>query len=270
MKKLLFFLLLFPVALFGQEIINLDGSGGGASSSSLAVTTGLSVGGGLHWYSNLNNSDFTVTTIDDGKRAIVTGFAYTIEGKNVIVGSAIVYDSITSGAEIVPVTTVPISGDTITFTDWTSTFAAGDELVLWLGAPPRATDIAQDVTKTSNRNPDYAHYTSIEQIIDETNLDTDSTYAPFYMASYQYFNLHINVSGGVIVTVYVSNNSAAADDDETSDWVDYSNTIFGAANVEDAEGMYFQDTPVMPLKFLVKVVTTDASNAADIFLRRHY
>ena len=266
MKKLLFILaFLAPVLIFCQEVINIDPAGtgsAGAAGGGGALT-------GVGTYSNASG-DFAVESIDGTKSVYVTGASFTIEVKHISNGSGKTWDSLALTLTDIVLTKVSVSGDTITFPNQAANFTATDSVTLFLIAPTKAYDIPQDVTKTSNRNPDYAHYTNIEPIIDETNLDTDSVYAPFYMASYQYFSLHVNVSGGVIVTVYVSNNSAASDTDETSDWVDYSSTIFGAANVEDSEGLYFQDTPIMPLKFLVKVVTTDNSNAADIFLRRHY
>lgn len=266
MKKLLFFLLLLPVALFGQEIINLDGGGGGAASSGGGGGGALT---GVSTYSNASG-DFAVETIDGTKSVYVTGAPYTIIEAHVVAGSGRIWNTSTNAVSDLSIDQVSVSGDTITFGGQSINFIATDSVSLFLIMPTKAYDIPQDADKTSVRNPDYAHYTDIEQIIDETNLDTDSVYAAIYMASYQYFNLHVNVSGGVTVTVYVSNNSAAADDDETSDWVDYSSVILGASSITDTEGMYFQDTPVMPLKFLVKVVTSDGSNAADIFLRRHY
>lgn len=265
MKKLLFFLLLFPVALFGQEIINLDGGGGGASASG----GGGGALTGVATYSNASG-DFAVETIDGTKSVYVTGAPYTIIEAHVVAGSGKVWNTSTNAVSILSIAQVSVSGDTITFGGQSSNFVATDSVSLFLIMPTKAYDIPQDVEKTSVRNPDYAHYTDMEQIIDETNLDTDSAYAVFYMASYQYYFLHVNVSGGVTVTVYGSGNLAASDTDETSDWVDYSSVILGAASITDVEGLYIQDTPAMLLKFLVKVVTSDASNAADIFLRRWY
>ena len=268
MKKLILISLLCGLSLIGfsQEIINLDPAGTGSGGS---ATSGLSIGGGLAWYSNVNDADFSATPIDGGARVVVSGFAYTLDWKNVVIGLAKVQDSVTLIVESIPVSPVSFSGDTITFSGWTSTFTAGDEVVLWLGAPPRATDIAQNALDVIVKNAVYNKYTDIETV-SFTNLDTDSSYAVFYMASYQFFNLHANISGGVTLTVYITNNSAADDEDETSDWVDYSSELLGGASIVDTEGMYFQDTERMPLKIMIKMVTSDATNAGDIFVRRHY
>jgi len=135
-------------------------------------------------------------------------------------------------------------------------------------------DKTYDETSGSNQNtilnPDYAHRTSIEHIVDESNLDDDSVYVALYMDTYQYLSLHYNLSGGTTITVYVSNDDTADDADETSGWVDYSTTLLGAASVTDAEGFVIQDTPLSCLKILVKVVTTDATNAADAWVKCWY
>jgi len=248
-----------------REMIDLTGGSGGSS--------GAAGGGGaltgVASYSNATD-DFGLITNAGTKTVTVTGAPYTVEYKHIAAGSGKVWNASTGGVSDLSTTQATVSAGVITFNGQNANFTSNDSVVLFLIMPTKTYDIAQDVNKTTVYNQDYAHYTDIEQIVDETNLDDDSVYVAIYMASYQYYNLHVNVSGGVIVTVYVTNNSAADDADETSDWVDYSTTLFGAANVEDAEGMYFQDTPIMPLKFLVKVVTTDASNAADIWLRKHY
>jgi hypothetical protein len=90
------------------------------------------------------------------------------------------------------------------------------------------------------------------------------------MDTYRNFSLHYNLSGGATITVYVTNNSAASNTDETSDWVDYSTTILGAATKTDVEEFVIQDTPLPALKVLVKVETSDGSNAADVWLKRLY
>lgn len=252
-----------PVDLQGNVIGAAGGTSAGAAGGGGALT-------GLASYSNIAGH-FSVETIDGTKSVYVTGAPFTIKEEHVLAGSGKVWNSSTGVVSDLDITEVqPISGDTITFSGQLANFTINDSVSLFLIAPPMGYDLSQDVWEFLLRNPNYAHYTDIDPIIDETNLNIDSAYAVIYMESYQYFSLHVNVSGGVIVTMYVSNNSAAADDDETSDWVDYSSTIFGAANVEDAEGFYIQDTTIMPLKFLVKVVTSDATNAADIFLRKYY
>lgn len=135
-------------------------------------------------------------------------------------------------------------------------------------------DKTYDETTGSNQftllNPAWAHRTSIEHIIDETNLDTDSVYYVFYMDTYQYFTLHYNISGGATITVYVTNDATADDEDETSGWVDYSATILGAASKSDEEAFKIQDTPLSCLKILVRVETSDATNALDAWLKRWY
>jgi hypothetical protein len=135
-------------------------------------------------------------------------------------------------------------------------------------------DLTYDATTGANQttilNPDYAHRTTPEEIMDETNLDTDSAYAAVYMDTYNHASIQYSLSGGVTLTVYGANDESASDTDETSGWVDLGSTLLGAASVTDTDGFIFIDTDFIIHKFLVKVETSDATNAANLFLKKGY
>jgi len=70
-------------------------------------------------------------------------------------------------------------------------------------------------------------------------------------------------------------NNADADDSADTDWVDVSSTITGAAskaaNNATLEEIYFIDTNMIPLKYMVKTVTVSGgtdTNAADVYIKK--
>lgn len=251
-----------------QTLINLSGGSGGSS--------GAAGGGGaltgVATYSDVSG-DFNVEAIDGTKMVYVTGAPYTVTTGHVLAGSAKVWNSVTNAVSDVTMTQIAVSGDTITFAGHSSNFTATDSVSLFLIMPTKSYDIPQDVTKSTVRNPDYAHYTDIETVFDETGLGSTNAYKVFYMASYELFSVHFNVSDSGYVRAFVTNNADASDTDYSSDWVDYSSTLFGSDSIggdTGAEGMYFQDTPIMPLKLMFKAWSTDDTCAIDGWLRRYY
>ena len=78
----------------------------------------------------------------------------------------------------------------------------------------------------------------------------------------------------ITVTFWVTLNEDA-DDTADTDWIDISNTLFGAANISanDATttGIYFLDTNIIALKYMVKVVVAaggSPSNSTDIIIKK--
>lgn len=114
------------------------------------------------------------------------------------------------------------------------------------------------------------NYTEVEQILNITNLNNDSSYTVFEMKTFKYFILHIDISGGVIMKIYATNIKTASDTDETIDWIDYSEVLFNSSSITDIKGLYLQDTPIMPLKFMIKIITLDETNISRAYLRRSY
>ena len=78
------------------------------------------------------------------------------------------------------------------------------------------------------------------------------------------------------MTFWATNNEDA-DDSADTDWVDISNTLFGAANISanntTTEGIYFLDTAMIPLRYMVKVVYAyggggAADNSTDVYVKK--
>jgi len=127
-------------------------------------------------------------------------------------------------------------------------------------------DLGQD--KVGVQNPEWAHYTSIEHIIDEANVSAATYRKEFTADGYRNFSFHLNVSGGITTTIWATNDDTT---DETADtgWIDVSSSILGSASLVDSSGIYFVDTDMMPLKWMIKYVASDATNAVDAWIRKY-
>ena len=122
-------------------------------------------------------------------------------------------------------------------------------------------------------------YTSIEQIIDDSNATVDQHYSPEIMMD-GYKNLAIQLGGstggsGVVFKIYgsLATATAPADGDDTpaTSWVDMSTFIFGTGTVTLDGGvcdLYFVDTNIMVHKFIIQYECDNATNHTDIFIRR--
>jgi len=80
---------------------------------------------------------------------------------------------------------------------------------------------------------------------------------------YDYFSLHLEGSGGVTFTLWYTLNDDA-DTSADTDWVDVTNDICGAASIVDAEAVCIQNGKWRG-RYMVKYITSDATNATDIF-----
>jgi len=275
MKKLIIlFLVLTGLVITSQvnaqpkRVIPVDEQGNIIGTSGVATTGGGGALTGVSTYSNVSGN-FEVEAIDYTNTIWIMNAPFTVGAENLAAGSGKVWDTSTGEITDLDMTKIgAISGDTVTLPNQTN-FTPDDSVFLFLIAPTKGFDIGQNASRSTLLNPDYAHYTDIDHIVNFTNLDTDSVYAVFTMESYQYINLHINVSGGVTVRVYVTNNSAAADDNHLSDWLNYGTEILGAGSITDTE-VFEPYGPFQPLKVMINVETSDATNAADVWLRRWY
>lgn len=248
----------------GEEITSLGGGSGGA-------------GGGSIVYVNAAG-DFTATPTDAAQTITITGLPFTLEAKHVMGGSI---KKNTSGAVTdVDITSVSVSAGVITLANMEGTFATGDELYVTLIGPDKWYDRAQDSAKQLVQNPEWAHYIDPEHIIDDSNATIDQHYSPeIFMSGYR--NMAIQLTGtsstaGVTFKIYGTLNTAAAtpadgDAAPSSDWIDMSTDIFGAATVvlNGTSGIYFVDTNTMVYKYIVQYEPDHVTNETDIFLRKY-
>jgi hypothetical protein len=160
----------------GAAALNIEGLVQLADSNGDVIdpSTGASAatGGGSSTYSNAQG-DFVATTTDATTDITITGLSFTLEAKHVANGSI---KKITSAGVVTLVDTgnIAVASGVITLSD-ADNFAAGDIVVVSLTGPDKAYDQAIDAQRTVVLNPNYEHYTSVEQLVNETNLGITGT-----------------------------------------------------------------------------------------------
>lgn len=142
----------------GDEITSFGGSG---------------AGGGDTVYSNASG-DFVATTTDDTKNITITGLPFTLEDIHVA-GGFIKKISSAGVVTDLSLSNVEVAGGVITLDD-IDDFATGDTVLVAIVGPDKAYDVDLDNRLVSVQNPDYAHYTDVEHLIDEEDLSFAGTH----------------------------------------------------------------------------------------------
>lgn len=114
------------------------------------------------------------------------------------------------------------------------------------------------VTTASGADP------TVTGLVESTNLTATTRRVELTNAiRYDYFSLHMEGSGGVTFTVWYTLNEDA-DTTADTDWVDVTNDLCGSASIVDDEAVCVQNAKLRG-RYMVKYVTSDATNAVDIF-----
>lgn len=241
--------------------------------SSGEVITSLGGGGagsGDNVYSDLSD-DFTTLAITGTKTFNVLGISFTPGVANIAASSVkrINAAGVVSDVELSDVGIAATSGGyTVSVTDENDNFIGTDIITAQIPGPDKGYDTDLDADKNLVQNPVYAHYTDPENVVSVVNAVTGTYRVEWEMASYKYMSIQIALTGGVTGTIWATNDSNA-DTDSDLDWVDTSADILGQSSVVDDKGIYFVDTPTMPLKFMFKYICGDATNAVDVHLIKY-
>ncbi len=149
-------------------MLRLGNIGGSAASGG----SGSSVGGGTSVYSTAQG-DFTAVITDSTKNITIAGLNFTLEAKHVVNG---LIKKITNSDVVstVPLTKVSVSGGVITLAD-ADDFVTGDTVEVTLVGPDKGFD-KQGWWLNQILNPNYSHYTTPEQLIDESDLGIDGVH----------------------------------------------------------------------------------------------
>jgi len=132
-----------------------------------------------------------------------------------------------------------------------------------------------DAQKVFVLNPDYEHYTESEHLVDFAAVGAATSRYVIPMEGYRFASIHAKLTAGAgdtnTMTVWASNNPDA-DDSADTDWVDISTDVIGAASLAAAnsteEAIYFIDISTIPMKLMIKIVTTGSANAADVYVKK--
>lgn len=248
----------------GEAVTSLGGAGG--------------AGGGSIVYTNAAG-DFVATPTNGANTITITGLPFTLEAKHVIAGSI---KKKNSSGEVsdVDLTSVSVSSGVITLAKELEVFTSTDELYVTLIGPDKWYDRAQDSAKHVVQNPDYAHYTEPEHIVDfdSTGASTIRKIIPF--ESYKNLSIHwklaTNNAADTTTLTFWATNNPDADNTADTDWVDVSTAILGAASKSatglagSEEDIAFMDTSKIAHNFMIKIVTvgTGNTNAADVYVKK--
>lgn len=265
----------------GEGALNIEGIVKLANSDGETInpSTGASAatGGGSSTYSTAQG-DIIATPTTGTTNITVTGLPFTLTAEQIANG---VIKKIASDGTVTVVDSgnVSVSGGVITLSE-ADNFVSGDTVSVSLTGPDKAYDEALDSNIVTTLNPDYAHYTSPEHLIDVSGVgDAVTSRYVIPMESYKNLSIHIklvnsNAGDTITLTVYATNN-ADADDSADDDWVHVSSTILGAAskavNNTSLEEIYFVDTNMIPLKYMIKTITISGgsdTNAADVYIKK--
>jgi hypothetical protein len=130
--------------------------------------------------------------------------------------------------------------------------------------PAYIPEVQADAVMVKNQPQD--NYTDVEHIIDEADVDADTYRVEFYPGNTKNLSIHVKGSGGVTITLHETNDDSA---DTSSDdgWNDITNDVFGSATLVDTGAMAHIKSR-KPLKYMVKYVTSDDTNAIDCWIRK--
>jgi hypothetical protein len=258
-------------ALLALLIGYVDNPAGGSGAGS--------AGGGSIVYSNASK-DFVATPAVGAKTITITELPFTLEDKNIAVGSVKVIDSngdtksIFSGQG-----NVTVSGGVITLGN-ADDFVSGDTVVVTLIGPDKAYAKLLDALKVIIQNNEWAHYTDIEHILDESDATVDQHYTPpIFMEGFR--NITIQFTGssggsGVTFKIYGTVNPSAAlpadgDAAPSLDWFDLTTAITGGATVvlDGGNSEVHKDNEYMVDRYLIQYEPDNATNESDIFIRKY-
>jgi len=175
-------------------------------------------------------------------------------------------------------TAVDVSFDDLEYCDkavitGTVTVPAGGQVDIFIskigGSNSTEDEAAYNPTTGANRveeiDPTTLHNAGPDHLVDELNQAASTYRNIFSMEDYKNASIHYNVSGGVTLTAWSANDDSADDSADTG-WIDVSTTILGGASIVDSSGMAFLDTNIRVSRIMLKHITSDTSNATDIFI----
>lgn len=134
----------------------------------------------------------------------------------------------------------------------------------YLGQPSH--DKSAKADRGINVNPDSTHNSYSDPVVDATNDDTTTIRKVVSLENYKDLSITWILSGGVIMTFWVSDDPDADDSADTG-WQDVTNDFTGSATQEDSSGSALVATVRAP-KLMVKYITSDASNATNVWVSK--
>lgn len=218
----------------------------------------------------------TSYTIANGTRAITLVGLPAITSKNLLYIYNITQDKLYfSPTETLPNATVA-GGNIINVAVSFPVLASTDELHMQITLGEMAYDATLDANKSLVQNPEWAHYTSVEHIIDETDVAIDTYFHEFYVTTYR--NLAIQIHS-VDATGFEWKIYRTLDDAATLPatggtagltWIEVTTELFGGAKTGTAiDDDGYVDSSKMPYKYLIEYTNQNATNTVDCWIRKY-
>jgi len=246
-----------------------------------SLSSGASgAGGGSIVYTNAAG-DFTATINNGTKTITITGLPFTLQAIHVAGGSIKKIAVTTNVLTTLTPTTIAVAGGLIALTG-IDDFVTGDVVYMTLIGPDKWYDQDLDNAKTNVQNPDYAHYTDPDHIVDVTDATVDQHYSgEIFPASYPYLAIQLTANAttgaaGVVFKFWGTLNPDAATPADlaaapSTDWADISVEVLGAATVTlgtaaTESKIYNIDSPTMLHKYIIQYDPGHATNTVDIFI----
>jgi len=243
-----------------EGIVEVSGGSAGAGGGSIVYTNAA--------------GDFTATPNDGTKTITITGLPFTLEAINL--ASVVKIDS-SGNRESVATTNVTVSGGVITLSGAADDFASTDTVAVTLIGPDKAYDLAQDSQKSLVQNPEWAHYTDVEHVIDESNVAVNNYFVEIVPDITGYRGACIQVHSidatGFDWTLYATLDTSAtvpsAGGTAGVTWIDVTTDVFGGALTGTAiDDLGYIDNQ-MPLRYMMEYENQNATNTIDCWIRKY-
>ena len=160
------------------------------------------------------------------------------------------------------------SGDIKVYTRKTMSSGAGDgeSIIAIKDLIELVVTQASNSVRVEEIDPVDLHYIN-DHVVDEANEAAGTYRTEVSMAGYRNGSIQWELSGGVTMTLFVSNDPDA-DTSSDAGWEDVTSSITGSASQVDNSGFSLIPDVFRALKIMVKRVTSDSTNASDVFIMR--
>ena len=125
-------------------------------------------------------------------------------------------------------------------------------------------------------NPEWNHYTSVEHILDETNIAIAKYFTAFDVASYRNLAIQLRATDSTNLTIKIygtlddSATVPVTDGTPGETWVDMTLMLFGeTVSSNDVSKLAFVDTSIMLDRYLLEYTTESATNSIDCWIRKY-
>jgi len=154
-----------------QGIVQLANEDGETINPASGGTSAVGSNGSGNYTWSTKQGDFTATITNATKNITIAGLPWTFTWEHV----AKIEKKTSAGVvTVVDLNPIAVSGSVITLAD-EDNFVTGDLVSVTLVGPDKSYNESNDAMNVNVLNPNYAHYTSVETLINESNMGVAAT-----------------------------------------------------------------------------------------------